>query len=93
MDMIQVFKIVNNIDDVSFQELFSFSDLQTRGHSKKLNKPRSIKTFRLNSFCVRSINKWNELPNDIVNAASVLSFKTLYDRHMGEVKYSTEDIY
>ena len=93
MDMIQVFKIVNKIDDVSFDEFFTYSDLQTRGHDKKLNKPRALKNFRLNSFCIRSINKWNELPSEIVNATSVLSFKTLYDRYMADSKFDTDDIY
>ena len=35
MDMIQVFKIVQNIDDISMNGLFEFSDTQTRGNSKK----------------------------------------------------------
>ena len=35
MDMIQVFKIIHNIDDVKMEDFFEFSDLNTRGHSKK----------------------------------------------------------
>ena len=35
MDMIQVFKIVHNIDDISMNGLFEFSDTQTRGNTKK----------------------------------------------------------
>ena len=38
MDMIQVFKIVHNIDDISMNELFEFSDTQTCGNSKKNEK-------------------------------------------------------
>ena len=37
MDMIQVFEILNNIDDVKMEGMFEYSDLNTRGHSKKLN--------------------------------------------------------
>ena len=77
MDMIQVFKIVHNIDDISMNRLFEFSDTQTRGNSKKLKKPGALKTFRMNSFCVRTINKWNSLPDDIVNSKTVLSFITI----------------
>ena len=47
MDMIQVFKIVHNIDDISMDGLFEFSDTQTRENSKKLLKPRALKTFRM----------------------------------------------
>ena len=93
MDMIQVFKIVQNIDDISMNGLFEFSDTQTRGNSKKLKKPRALKTFRMNSFCVRTINQWNSLPDDIVNSKTVLCFKTKYDRFMGFNKYITHEIY
>ena len=93
MDMIQVFKIIHNIDDVKMEDFFEFSDLNTRGHSKKLVKPRALKSFRQNSFCVRVIDKWNALPDDMVNTSTVLSFKTMYDRYMGDQKYQTGEIY
>ena len=93
MAMIQVFKIVQNINDISMDGLFEFSDTQTRGNSKKLLKPRAFKTFRMNSFCVRSINNWNALSDHIVNSNTVQQFKTLYDRHMGFSKSITETIY
>ena len=93
MDMIQVFKIVNNIDDIQMDGLFEYSDLTTRNHNKKLKKPRALKSFRMNSFCVRAVNKWNDLTEDIVNSSTVLSFKTMYDRHMGDQKYQTGDIH
>ena len=54
MDMIQVFKIGLNIDDISMNGLLEFSDTQTCGNSKKLKRPRALKTFRINSFCVRT---------------------------------------
>ena len=50
MDLIPVFKIICNIDDIQMDGLFEFSDSQTRGHSKKLKKPRALKSFRMNSF-------------------------------------------
>ena len=88
-----MFKMVHNIDDISMDGLFEFSDTQSRGNPKKLLKPRVLKTFWMNSFCVRSTNKWNALPDDIVNSKTVLQFKTLYDRHMGFRKFITETIY
>ena len=36
---------------------------------------------------------WTDLPDDIVNTKTVLSFKMFYDRYMGDNKYITEDIY
>ena len=40
MDMLQVFKIVQNIDDISMNGIFEFSDTKTRGNSKKLKKKK-----------------------------------------------------
>ena len=93
MDLIQVFKIIENIDDISMNGLFEFCDTQTRGHSKKLIKPRSLKSVRLNSFCVRTIDRWNELPEDIINSKTVLRFKTLLGRYLNDSKYRVSDIY
>ena len=47
----------------------------------------------MNSFCIRAVIGWNNLPEDIVNSKNVLTFKTLYDRHMGNRKFQTADIY
>ncbi len=54
-DLIQVFKIINNIDDIDASVFFSYSGNQLRGHSRKLNKPRARKAIRLNSFSHRTI--------------------------------------
>ena len=67
-----MFKIVQHIYDVSMDGIIEFSHTQSRGNSKKLLKPRALKTFRMNSFCVRSLNKWYALPDDIVNSKTVL---------------------
>ena len=82
MDMIQTFKIVQDIDEGQFE----FSDNHTRGHTKKLKKPRGpgpLKSSHMNSFCIRAVIGWNNLPEDTVNSKTVLRFKTLYDRHVG----------
>ena len=61
--------------------------------TKRLVKPRVLKSFRMNSFSIRAIDKWNNLTDDIVNSSTVLSFKTMYDRYMGDQEYHTGDIY
>ena len=38
---------------------------------------------------IRTIDKWNDLTEDMVNSTIVLSFKTLYDGYMGDQKYQT----
>ena len=76
-DIIQVFKIVHNIDDIDMNRFFTFTENnQLRGHNLKLNKPRVNKSIRLNSFAMRNIPVWNNLPSEAVNSKTVLEFKT-----------------
>ena len=44
-----------------------------------------LKSFR--------IDMWNNLTGDIVNSSTVLSFKTVYEKYLGDQKYHTGDIY
>ena len=59
-----------------------------KNKKKKRKKPRALtcKSFRMNTFCVRVVNRLNDLTEDIVNISAVLSFKTLYDIYMGDQK-------
>ena len=55
---------------------FNLSDvLITRGHSLKLELPNSRIDCRMYFFCVRIINVWNSLTDDIVCAKNVSIFK------------------
>ena len=69
-DMIQLFKILNGIENIDYKSMFTFSSSTTRGHSKKLYKPQSSKGFRLNSFCVCTIDPWNGLLQKTVNSTT-----------------------
>jgi len=53
-------------------------DTRTRGHTKKLVK-RCHYDVRKNSFCIRVVNIWNSLSNDVITATSVNSFKNRLD--------------
>ena len=57
-----------------------------RGHDKKILKPHCRTSIRLRSFAVRVIQPWNDLPQDIVSAASLSSFKTRLDCFLGLTK-------
>ena len=92
-DMILTYKILSREGNINPESMYTLSDTTTRGHSRKLNKPRSLKTFRLNSFCVRTIDKWNSLTEDVVNASNVLTFKTRYDRLYRDIMQDTSAIY
>ena len=82
-DMIEVFKIlkgVNKNDSGSWFQLVNNN--RTRGHSLKIAKKRSRLDIRKNSFSQRVINDWNSLPEEVIEASSVNSFKNRYDEYI-----------
>ena len=93
-DIIQVFKIVHNIDDIDMSVFFTFTDnSHLRGHNLKLHKPRANKSIKLNSFAVRNISVWNSLPSHVVNSKTVLEFKTKLDKLWSDRRFDQTNIY
>ena len=62
----------------------------TRGHSLKLTKMAATKACRANYFSRRVNNAWNSLPDDVVTAPTLDTFKALLDRVWSKYHY-TED--
>ena len=66
-DMDQVYKIMNGIDMVNKETLFTTSQyVGTRGHSFKIYKKRFRLNIRGNYFSNRIVEQWNELPEHTV---------------------------
>ena len=80
-DMIQTFKLVKGLDDCPLENFFTIAHYNKRGHSHKLEKPRCSLTFTLNQFSYRVINVWNSLPQHVVDAETLNSFKARLDKH------------
>ena len=88
-DMIEIFKMLNGNYDVDIiPNLTRGDETRTRGHGFKLGVQRTKYNLRKFSFTNRVVNFWNLLPSSIVNANSVVSFKTNFDKHM-----KNKDIY
>ena len=97
-DMIQVFKLTHSEVgyDKSLPPLLTKSKTCPRGHSQKLFMPRANKDIRKYNFTHRVVSIWNSLPNDLVNAKSILSFEKglddlwknqelKYDNHLAKI--------
>ena len=83
-DMIQTFKFLHGYDDVPHTRFFQLNTNNLRGHSMKLSKPDHWRTtMKGNWFSIRVIDHWNALPESIVTAPSIATFKARYDRHVG----------
>ena len=84
-DMIETFKILNNIDVVNKEELFIMDvDQRTRGHNMKIKKQHCRRNPRKLSFANRIISPWNNLPQSVVSSPSVNSFKHNLNNHWKE---------
>ena len=90
-DLIQVYKILHDIDSVDKGKLFTTAQYRaTRGHSYKLHKERSRLNLRAGTFSNRVINAWNKLPENVVNAPSLNAFKSSLNRHWHGHPYKFE---
>ena len=59
-DMLQVYKIINNIDLPSTNNLLEIGNCnRTRGHNLKLMKQSSNIELHKNSFSIRVVDSWN----------------------------------
>ena len=74
-DMFQVYKIIHELERFEREEFFKYSTTKTRGHTKKLFKPRARLNIRKNSFSHRVIEDWNSLPDNVVCAENLDDFK------------------
>ena len=73
-DIIFLFKIINDLVDIPFSELFTFNNRQTRGHNKKINCQFSRKNCCKYFFPNIVVNIWNSLPENVVNKDTLESF-------------------
>ena len=85
-DMILIYQIIRELLNISFPVFFTPSPYNsTRGHNYKLLKPHYRCRSRQSFFFVRSINNWNSLPANVVNAISLNHFKNLLARVLGGI--------
>ena len=82
LDMIQVYKILNNIDLLDKDKLFKTAQYrQTWDYHFKLYKKRSRLIIGTNSFSNRVVNNWNILPEAVVHSPTLNYFKSRLNKH------------
>ena len=76
-DLIEMFKILNGLEGIEKDQLFTRRHNQNRGHSYKLYKPALKRGLncRTNFFSIRVINERNMLPAQVVETKSTNMFK------------------
>ena len=64
----------------------------TRSNGYKLAVPRMNTELRRRFWGVRCVERWNNLPADVVQAETVECFKSRLDRHVGDLFFRTVEI-
>ena len=90
----QVYRIINKIDNISFDTFFTYNTQRTRGHDLKLEKPGATNNIRVYGFSHRVIDIWNSLGDATVNAPSINAFKNAIEKEWKNdpLKYNDENI-
>ena len=84
-DLIKIWKIFNSDIETGLESIFErHSHRATRGHQCKLSIPRCRTELRRKFFNVRRVEEWNNLPQTLVSARTVESFKRGLDCHLKE---------
>jgi len=83
-DMFQLYKYINNKYDTNFVLHLQYRSMlekryDTGGHRYKLVPQLCIYDLRKHFFVSRLVKLWNALPDDVVLACSVSSFKRRLD--------------
>lgn len=81
-DQIEAYKIITQkYDQDCTQGIFQMREGDaTRGNTKKLFKTRARLNIRKYAFPNRVVNNWNDLPEWVVNAETVVKFESSLDR-------------
>ena len=74
-DIIFLYKMIYNLDDLEFGILISFNNMNTKVHNLKLNVQYSRISYREYFFVDRVVPMWNNLPEAIVNFDNVCKFR------------------
>ena len=84
-----LFKILNGYENIDSNIFFEIKESKiTRGHNYTLVKKQSRLDVRKYSFSQRTINVWNNLSTDCVQASSVNMFKNKIDKYLVKAGYT-----
>ena len=89
-DLIETYKLTHGLYKVDTSKYITLSnESRTRGHSYKLEKQTATKEVRAHFFKCRIVDQWNHLPEHVVTAPTLNSFKNRLDKALSTLKYDT----
>ena len=88
-DLIQYWKVFHAKCSIEASDLFPAApQSSTRGHRFKIGHTRAETDIRLRSFSMRSVNRWNALPDRVVAEPNIGTFKVLLAESLGKALYA-----
>ena len=93
MDMIMMYKILNGLEGLPFDDLFSFHYTITRTNAYKLYKQFSHLNCRKYFFSQRIIEDWNKLPKEIIESTNIWTFKSKLDVFWHSYRFMYLDLF
>jgi len=87
-DLIEIYKHLSGYYTVTNSYIQLEPHGYTRGHNKKLSKPRTNRRVRQNFLIDRAVNSWNRLPQEVIDTPSLNSFKNQLDKHWARYRFS-----
>jgi hypothetical protein len=85
-DMVETFRIINNIDKVNSNKIFPKNENTTRGHKHKIYKKQCRTNIRKYSFSQRVVDTWNSLPVKVIESNTVNGFKNQLNSHLKDLE-------
>ena len=89
-DMIEIYKLMHGLYDEEVAPQPIRSKGVTRGHVLKIFKERSNTKLRQNHLLIRAVDAWNHLPENVVTAPSLYSFKNRLGSVWSELQVKLE---
>ena len=80
-DMIELYKILTNLDVINYENMLVLDAKRLRGHSLKLYKKRFRSDIGKFSFGNRVVDEWNRLPEEVISSQNVNVFKNRLDKY------------
>ena len=91
-DLIQLYKIINEIDNIDYRMFFNVSHVNfTRGDKYKIYITGNSTCVRKNSFISRTVKNWNNLTFNAKSSKSINAFKTAIDRELHNMKFDYDE--
>ena len=81
-DVILTFQILKGLFNINSTDFFVYNFSRTRGHSLKIQGSTAKLNCRQHFFTERVVSLWNSLPENVISAPSLNSFKSRFDAWM-----------